>query len=241
MQIQTMKPIAIFRHVACEGPGYLQNVFDRFNLAYELIAIDAGQDVPPDPGLYSGLVFLGGPMSANDHLSWISQELALIRKAHLHNIPILGHCLGAQLIAKALGATVQRNAVREIGWFPVFSVGQPESTHAINGLARSFYAFHWHGETFDIPKQAHHLWRSDACVNQGFAIGSTLALQFHAEITPELIDWWAAEYDTSIAAPEPTVQSETEMKSATIMHISALHETANTLYAHWLKPLLRVR
>lgn len=234
-----MKPIAIFRHVACEGPGYLHNILDRYDLEHELIAIDAGHGVPSDPGSYSALIFLGGPMSANDQLNWISQELALIRIAHRRNMPILGHCLGAQLIAKALGALVRRNAIREIGWFPVFSVECSEQAFSIDGLSPSFYAFHWHGETFEIPKQARHLWHSHACANQGFAIGNTLALQFHAEITPELVDWWAAEYDKSISTPEPTVQSNADMKSATSLHISALHEAADTIYAHWLKPLIR--
>ena len=118
-----MKPIAIFRHAAPEGPGYLAEFLDERQIPWQLIAIDAGDAVPSDINAFSGLVFMGGPMSANDELPWIAHELALIRDAVARDIPVLGHCLGGQLISKALGGTVSRNPVKEIGWGEVTVVG----------------------------------------------------------------------------------------------------------------------
>ena len=114
-----MKPLYIFRHIECEGPGYLGEVLTRLAIPSEIIAIDKDDPVPADIEDCSGLVFMGGPMSVNDPLPWIDRELELIRQAHAQEMPVLGHCLGGQLISKALGGTVNANPVREIGWHSV--------------------------------------------------------------------------------------------------------------------------
>ena len=104
-----MKPVAIFRHIAGEGPGYLAIFLDRQSIPWQIIRIDAGEAVPTNPQAFSGLVFMGGPMSVNDPLPWVTDELSLIRAAVAQDIPVLGHCLGGQLMAKALGAKVTEN------------------------------------------------------------------------------------------------------------------------------------
>ena len=114
-----MKPLYIFRHIDCEGPAYLAEVLARRAIPWQLIAIDAGDSVPPSIDGCSGLVFMGGPMSVNDDLPWIEHELDLIRLAQDAGMPVLGHCLGGQLICKALGGAITANPVREIGWHPV--------------------------------------------------------------------------------------------------------------------------
>ena len=111
-----MKPVAIFRHSATEGPGYFATYLDARRIPWRLLKIDAGDPVPVAPDAWAGLVFMGGPMSVNDVLPWVEDELALVRRAAAAGVPALGHCLGGQLIAKALGATVSRNPVKEIGW-----------------------------------------------------------------------------------------------------------------------------
>ncbi|MCG8324358.1 MAG: type 1 glutamine amidotransferase, partial [Thiotrichales bacterium] len=111
-----MKPVRIFRHIEFEGPGYLGEFLTRRNIPFEVIAVDQGDNIDPDPGNASALVFMGGPMSVNDELDWIDLELNLIRNAYSRDIPMLGHCLGGQLISRALGAEVIQNPVREIGW-----------------------------------------------------------------------------------------------------------------------------
>jgi GMP synthase-like glutamine amidotransferase len=111
-----MKPIAIFRHSPTEGPGHLAAVLDRRHLPWELIPLDAGAAVPGGPDGFAGLVFMGGPMSVNDDLPWIPPVLQLIRQAVAADVPVLGHCLGGQLMSKALGGVVTANPVKEIGW-----------------------------------------------------------------------------------------------------------------------------
>ena len=111
-----MKPVAIFRHFPTEGPGYFATFLDSHSIPWQLIRIDANETVPSSTNGFSGLVFMGGPMSVNDDLPWIAPALALIRQAVVSNIPVLGHCLGGQLMSKALGGVVTRSSVKEIGW-----------------------------------------------------------------------------------------------------------------------------
>jgi len=110
-----MKSILIFRHIACEGPGYLGDYLTSRDIPFNTIRVDKGEDVPEDPTAYSGLVFMGGPMSVNEPVPWIEKELKLICKAYQENMPILGHCLGGQLISKALGGEITSNPVTEMG------------------------------------------------------------------------------------------------------------------------------
>jgi GMP synthase-like glutamine amidotransferase len=110
-----MKPVAIFRHTPTEGPGYFATFLEANGVPWQLVAVDAGEAVPTSPTAFSGLAFMGGPMSVNDSLPWIDEACSLIRAAADANIPVIGHCLGGQLMAKAFGGTIKRNAVKEIG------------------------------------------------------------------------------------------------------------------------------
>ncbi len=233
-----MKPIAIFRHVSPEGGGYFVEFLNAHAIPWQLIRIDEGDPVPQSARDYSGLVFMGGPMSVNDDLPWISFVLPLIRDAFLHDVPLLGHCLGAQLIAKALGGVVRKNEVKEIGWGKVNST-ENETTRAWFGDIRSFDAFHWHGETFSLPQGAVHLLSSPHCANQAFAIGKHLALQCHVEMTRQMIQEWcdlgASEITSNYASP--AVQSAQEMQSQMNDKLTELHHVATQLYRHWLHGL----
>ncbi len=183
-----MKPVYILRHIDIEGPGYLEQVLERHGIPWQLVKIDQGEAVPASIEAMGALALLGGPMSVNDDLPWIPRELALIRQAAHSGLPVLGHCLGGQLISKALGGEVQPNAVKEIGWFDVECL-EPSRYPA---LPPRFPAFHWHGETFTLPGGASPLFRSEYCPRQGFALGSVLALQFHLEVLPTMIPLWCA-------------------------------------------------
>ncbi|MBI3771556.1 MAG: type 1 glutamine amidotransferase [Gammaproteobacteria bacterium] len=233
-----MKPILIFRHFAGEGPGYLTEVLDRHGLRYQLIAIDAGDTVPIDPALFSGLVFMGGPMSVNDPLPWVTQELTLIRKAQELRIPILGHCLGGQLISKALGGTIDRNPVKELGWLPVTQTSNDVNNEWLHGLAQNFEVFHWHGERFTLPKNAVHLFGSDFCTNQAFSLGNTLGLQCHVEMTVSMVRHWAEHFDQEGVAPSASIQNPTAMTEDLARRVERLQKIADVLYARWLKPIL---
>ncbi|MBI4005508.1 MAG: type 1 glutamine amidotransferase [Gammaproteobacteria bacterium] len=232
-----MKPVLIFRHIACEGPGYLGDFLSLRNIAYDIISIDEGDKIPAKPDRAAGLVFMGGPMSVNDPLSWIGSELDLIRMAHAENLPLLGHCLGGQLISKALGGKVTRNYVPEIGWHPVSRIMNDESQSWLGELPGQCEVFHWHGETFTIPDGATPLLQSRFCANQAFAKGNTLALQCHVEMTANMVKEWISVYENDMPEPSTSVQSGKEMIADLDKRITSLQAIAYQLYSQWLKGL----
>lgn len=235
-----MKPVAIFRHAPTEGPGYFGTYLDRRNIPWRLIAIDAGEPVPGDAQSFSGLAFMGGPMSVNDSLPWIPPALALIRDAVERDLPVIGHCLGGQLIASALGAAVTRNPVKEIGWGSVEIADTPAGRHWFGQAPATFELFHWHGETFSIPPGAERIASSPHCANQAFVLGRHLGMQCHVEMTPELIRAWCNDWGRevqSLAARLPSVQTPAEMTEAVEDRVRALHAVADRLYGRWVEGL----
>jgi len=230
--------IAIFRHAASEVSGYFGEFLDKHGIPSVLICIDSGDIVPQDAGAYSGLVFMGGPMSVNDNLPWIPQVLALIRRAVAQDIPVLGHCLGGQLMARALGGVVTRNPVKEIGWGRV-TVADNDTARAWFGEVHAFDAFHWHGETFSLPQGAVHLMSSAYCANQSFALGKHLALQCHVEMTGQMIRNWCGVGTDELAASagSPAVQSASAMQAQMEDKLPQLHAVARRLYQHWIEGL----
>ncbi len=233
-----MKPIAIFRHVAIEGPGYLAEFLDAQGVPWQLIAIDRGDAIPQDVSAYSALVFMGGPMSVNDDLPWIAPVLKLIRVAAAVDMPVLGHCLGGQLISKALGGVVTRNPDKEIGWEAVEVADNPAAQQWL-GETRAFTAFHWHGETFSLPPEAIPLLSSAACTHQAYIRGNTLALQCHVEMTDEMVAAWCEVGAEEIAnASSPYVQSVAEIKALSAQYLPEMKKIAHRLYTKWLTPAL---
>lgn len=233
-----MKPIAIFRHAPTEGPGHFASFLDARKQPWQLITLDAGQAVPVTPEAYAGLVFMGGPMSVNDDLPWIPPVLALIRAAVAADIPVLGHCLGGQLMAKALGGQVGRNPVKEIGWGLVSVADSAEARHWFGDLTE-FQAFHWHGETFTPPPGALPILSSAHCANQAFALGMHLGLQCHVEMTEGMIREWCAIGADEIAgaASSPAVQTPEAILAKNDFLLSPLHQAAERLYGRWLENL----
>ena len=235
---QIMKPLYIFRHINCEGPGYLSEVLAREKVPFRLIAIDQDETLPRDIEHCSGLVFMGGPMSVNDPLPWIEEELTLIRMAQAQGMPILGHCLGGQLISKALGGEISANPVTEIGWHPVRCSDNPTAQDWLGGLQETTL-FHWHGETFSIPEGAKVILENDNCNNQAFAIGNTLALQCHVEMTAPMVSEWSTLYQDELENPSASVQSAQQMTEGLEQRITEAQQVADILYQRWLEPLSR--
>ncbi len=233
-----MKPIAIFRHIAHENPGYLADFLDAHGLKWTLFCIDVGDAVPTEVNAFSGLVFMGGPMSANDNLPWIPQSLSLIQQAVAADIPVLGHCLGGQLIAKALGGTVGKNPVKEIGWGEVHVSANKEAARWFSQI-RNFQSFHWHGETFTLPSGAAHLLASRYCEIQAFSLGKHLAFQSHIEMTIGMVNQWCVEGLDEIeeSASSPAVQGVAEIKQELSQRISTLNHVAEHVYSQWIKGL----
>lgn len=235
-----MKPVAIFRHARSEGPGYFATFLDEKSIPWRLICIDEGALPPSDVQEFSGLVFMGGPMSVNDDLPWISHSLELIRQAVAADIPVLGHCLGGQLIAKALGGVVTPNTVKEIGWGEV-KVASNKVAEAWFGEIKTFEAFHWHGETFSVPPEATIVLGNAHCANQGFALGKHLALQCHVEMTEEMVKEWCkiGVEEVNSALTSPAVQAPETMLLGLPERIQKLNANANAIYNRWIPGLKR--
>lgn len=233
-----MKPVAIFRHVAAEGPGYLAEFLDEHRIPWQLVRVDAQEPVPAEPEAFSGLVFMGGPMSVNDGLAWIESELQLIRRAVGRDIPVLGHCLGGQLLARALGGAVVLNRYKEIGWGPV-SVEDNDTARSWFGSVSGFDAFHWHGETFNLPMGAAPILTNKHCTNQAFAVGRHLGLQCHVEMTEPMIAQWCELGAAEIArsADSPGVQSVQAIQAATARALPQMRAVARRLYERWIRGL----
>ena len=233
-----MKPIVIFKNVAHEGPGYLGDFLTKKNIPGQIINTDQAATLPSSILGFSGVVLMGGPMSVNDDLPWIEPLLDLIVEARKANIPLLGHCLGGQLISKAFGAEVTLNPVKEIGWGEV-SVSQNEVAKDWFGEIESFNSFHWHGETFSLPEGATHVLASGFCQNQAYAIGPHLALQTHIEVNVEMVQSWCVEGATELAesASSPAVQQADVMQENLPLHCFFLKKVADQVYGQWIKGL----
>lgn len=235
-----MKPIAIFRHFSTEGPGFLADFLDRNDIPWQLTRIDAGDALPVSATAYSGLVFMGGPMSVNDDLPWIPPVLDLIRQGVAADIPVLGHCLGGQLMAKALGGVVGSNKVKEIGWGEVTVADNDQARHWF-GEIKSFSGFHWHGETFSIPTGATRVLSSAYCENQAFAMGKHIGFQCHIEMTAKMVQEWCHVGAAEIAPPitSPAVQPVDEIERDLAPRINKLNAIAEPVYAQWVRGLSR--
>ena len=237
MNTDTKKKILIFRHAAHEGPGYLADYLERRGLPYRLIRIDRREPVPSSVDGATGLVFMGGPMSANDRLPWIPKVVSLIRQAVAADVPVLGHCLGGQLLAKALGGKVTRNRVKEIGWLPVEAHPTPEARAWLDGLPSRFEVFHWHGETFALPPGAAPILSSRDCRNQAFVLDKHLGFQCHIEMTPALVRSWARTGSHELARTSRTVQSERQMSVNLVTRAEKLNRVADKFYDRWVQGL----
>ena len=236
-----IKPVVVFRHALTEGAGFLGTFLNEQHIPWRMVRIDQGDALPATMQEYSGMVMMGGPMSVNDDLSWIAPLLLLIREAMAADIPVLGHCLGGQLISKALGATVSKNPVKEIGWGEV-QVTQNAEAERWFGKLPSFQSFHWHGETFALPQGATHLLDSAYCPNQAYSIdGKHLAFQCHVEMTSSMVKSWCEVGTDELmeAASSPAVQQAAEIERELEPRIAALNAIARVAYTRWIAGLAR--
>ena len=182
--------IHYLQHVPFEGPGSLE----RWALSNDHTLSSTRLYGGELPGRLEGiglLVILGGPMNVyeEERHPWLIEEKTFIKQAIESDTPILGICLGAQLIADALGARIYRNQHKEIGWFPLELTNDARESHLFGDLPSKFTALHWHGDTFDLPTGATHIARSEGCSNQAFVFDSerVVGLQFHLEWTKEIL------------------------------------------------------
>lgn len=226
--------LLVLQHVAHELLGTLNPLLKRAGFRIRYVNFARHPDAQPSLDGYDGLIVLGGPMSVNDapRLPHLTTELHLIEDALRREIPVLGICLGAQLIAKTLGANVYRNPEKEIGWYDVSPTDHAGSDPLLAPLENTEKIFQWHGETFDIPHSTSHLAFSTLCANQAFRYGSRVyGFQFHMEVDEPMIHRWlrVPENQTEIAALRGDRHIE-QIYSDTTRHMARLSEISTQVF-----------
>ena len=230
-----MKPVRIFRHVTCEPPGYLGTLLETHGCPYEVVCLHEGVDVPLDLDGVAGLVFMGGPGNVNDPPGWMAQELVLVREAADRGIPLLGICLGAQLISRALGGFITSGATLEVGWHPVEQLADPSAPGWFADLPLRFEVFQWHAHTFSIPPGAVALLRGRCAEHQAFALGNILAMQFHLEITPESITGLTQRYTGDLENVSDCVQSASAITADLEARTTRMYKIADIVFGRWIR------
>ena len=208
--------IHYLQHVSFEDPGYILNWFADKSISVTSTRLYDGSFFPNVEEL-DGLIIMGGPMGINDEgkYHWLVTEKRFVESAIKHRKVVIGICLGAQIIADVLGAKVYPHLHREIGWFPIKLTDAGRKHKLFEDFPDFCDAFHWHGDTFDIPADAVHIAESEGCKNQAFVYANhVIGLQFHLEIIPEGINR-LLRYCASDIVKSPYIQSPTEMTTNT--------------------------
>jgi len=225
----------ILQHVPFEGPGSIASWLSERDASFSTVHLYTGE-LLPDLDSFDLLIIMGGPMSVNDESDypWLSAEKDFIHNAIKHGKSVLGVCLGAQLIASALGAEIRRNPVKEIGWYPIEGIPSSRSTGCF-AFPTAAMVFHWHGETFALPDGSVQLARSKACEQQAFQYGRrTLGLQFHLEMTPTAVQSMLSHAGSELH-PAPWIQTATDIGS----HSEETYASNYTLLCNLLDYLIQ--
>jgi len=229
-------------HSFYDAPGYVIDILHEKNISYRLIHSYNNESIPSLEDLIEdsvvGLIFLGGSMSVNDGISWLEQETELIRQAINVGLPVIGHCLGGQLISKALGQKVNKNPNIEIGWHDCYRTNNQIPNDWLGELSNPFTMFHWHDETFDIPPDATSLFTSKYCENQAYSYGdNVLAMQCHVEMTEKLLIRWLNKYSQELTKESNSEQTHQQIRAQMIESIPKLNHVAEQLYNRWINTL----
>jgi len=236
-----MKPVLVLQHLSADGPAYLARWLAEQGVPVDVRNTEAGDAYPDDLVGHGALAILGGEMSANDPLPPLRRAEALFLEALRDGIPTLGHCLGGQLMARALGARIGDSPAPEVG-FVELRIRDAAAAAAWFGdeVARTgtCRVFQWHYEAFELPAGAQWLASSEACPHQVFSVGPHLAMQFHIELDAEKLGRWSLDdgqrYLAARAAHPTTVHSGERMRQDGTALLARHQAIAGRIYRHWL-------
>jgi GMP synthase (glutamine-hydrolysing) len=234
-----MRKLLVCQHVPHEILGTLNPMLKHAGFRIRYVNFGRHPDAQPSLDGYAGLIVLGGPMSAYDdqRLPHLAVEMKLIESAMKRNLPVLGICLGGQLVARTLGARVYANPVKEIGWYDVAPSAHADGDPLLNDFKERETLFQWHGDTFDIPHGGIHLASSRHCENQAFRFGDNVyAFQFHLEVDEAMILRWlkVPENRREIARLHGDIDPD-RIHAETARHIGRLHELSDRVFGKFIE------
>ena|SRR5579871_1555759 len=231
------KYASILQHHECEGLGLIADALKGAGFAQHLIRSDLGYSVPHEIGNAAGLIIMGGPQSVyeTDKFAYLRAELHLIEDTLKHNKPILGVCLGSQLLAAALGAKVYPGRRKEIGWHRIDLTDSAAADPLFTGLPKSFTALHWHGDIFDLPRGATLLASSALTAHQAFRYGkNAYGLLFHLEASQLQIHRMVESFADELQA---VGLNGTAIKLSANTHLSAVYRIGREVFGRWVASL----
>lgn len=240
-----MSRILVFQHVAAEPLGTLDPLIRKRGHRVKFVNFDRHPDAAPSVDRYRGLVVLGGPMNVEDqdHRAHLKTELKLIERALEQGKPVLGICLGAQLLAHALGAPVRRHDPGEIGWYDLDLTAAGRDDPVIGALGVRPAVFQWHRYTFDLPHGATHLASTAGCANQAFCYaGNAYGVQFHPEVNQALIERWLTlpDYRDELIAAGLGRDADT-IRAHTAPALATMQDSTHSLFNRFLDLVGRPR
>ncbi|HJU05396.1 MAG TPA: gamma-glutamyl-gamma-aminobutyrate hydrolase family protein, partial [Nitrospiraceae bacterium] len=228
-----MAKVVVLQHIECEPLGRIETALISEGLSAEYVRIFDGQPVPTDLNGVAGLIVMGGPMSVyeQDHYPHLRQEVKLIETALASRTPLLGVCLGSQLLAAALGAKVAKGSQKEIGWHPVELTHAGQTDSLWKEVPAMFTAYHWHGDVFDLPNGAHRLAFSAPTAHQAFRYGSNAyGILFHLEVTEPIIRGMVGAFSAEL---RETGRTGEDVLDQAATHLPALQAIGNQVFRRW--------
>ena len=232
-----MAKVWVLQHHPAENLGAIAEALESAALAWQYVRVFDGRPVPTDMKGAGGLIVMGGPEAVYqlDRYPYLRAEIALIENALKAGRPVLGVCLGSQLLAAALGANVRRAAHKEIGWYPVRLRPEAKDDRLLRGVPEEFVACHWHSDIFDLPAGAVALASSELTELQGFRYGDNAwGLLFHAEMTQRIVAALVSEFGEGLK--RVGIDGDEILASAP-RHLAGLSKIAETIFSRWAAPI----
>ncbi|MGB2957464.1 MAG: gamma-glutamyl-gamma-aminobutyrate hydrolase family protein [Bacteroidota bacterium] len=233
-----MRNVVAVQHIGCETPGKFEDALQATGIGIRHVRVFDNDAVPAEMGDAAGLLVMGGPMSVyqKDRYPFLAEEIRLIQDAIRQEKPLLGVCLGSQLLAAALGARVMKGKQKEIGWHTVNLTDEATGDPLWEGVQNSFTAFHWHGDIFDLPEGAVPLAASALTECQAFRYGqNAYGILCHMEVTREIISCMIDAFGEELR--EENIKGEALLRQAET-HLPPLHRVGGTLFRHWVELII---